>query len=111
MARLSGLHFGKKFVNGQVIMRDDHVDNSDDGGCGDHHEGNDYYCHDENGRFFPTHVTLQSHEDTRAYANVYNYVKEGLGGQAPEKWMADAAKEITAAGEEVNIIEFNIFTL
>ena len=56
----------------------DHVDNSDDGGCGDHHEGNDYYCHDENGRFFPTHVTLQSHEDTRAYANVYNYVKEGL---------------------------------
>ena len=54
---------------------------------------------DEHGRFFPTHVTLQSHEDTRAYANVYSYVKEHLG-QAPEKWMADAAKEITAAGEE-----------
>ena len=81
MARLSGLHFGKKFVNGQVIMRDDHVDNSDDGGCGDHHEGNDYYCHDENGRFFPTHVTLQSHEDTRAYVNVYNYVKERAGAE------------------------------
>ena len=32
-------------------------------------------------------------------------VKEGLG-QAPEKWMADAAKEITAAGEEViHVIE------
>ena len=48
-------------------------------------------------------MTLQSHEDTRAYTNVYNYVKEGLG-QAPEKWMADAAKEITAAGEEVILL-------
>ena len=53
------------------------------------------------GRFFPTHVTLQSHEDTRAYANVYKYVKENLG-QPPKKWMADGAKEITAAGEQVN---------
>ena len=43
MARLSCLHFGQKFVNGQVIMRDDYVDNYDDGGCGDHHEGNDYH--------------------------------------------------------------------
>ena len=50
-------------------------------------------------------MTLQSHEDTRAYANVYNYVKEGLG-QAPEKWMADAAKEITAAGEEVIMLNY-----
>lgn len=51
-------------------------------------------------------MTLQSHEDTRAYSNVYNYVKDGLG-QAPEKWMADAAKEITAAGEEVKLLNYS----
>ena len=84
---------------------DNDVDIYDVGGCGDDHKDNDKHCHDKNGRFFPTHVTLQSHEDTRAYANVYNYVKEGLG-QAPEKWMADAAKEITAAGEEVIMLNY-----
>ena len=47
-------------------------------------------------------MSLQSHEDTRAYANVYNYVKESIG-QEPRKWMADAAKEITAAGEQVQL--------
>ena len=47
-------------------------------------------------------MSLQSHGDTRAYANVYNYVKESIG-QEPNKWMADAAKEITAAGEQVRL--------
>ena len=51
------------------------------------------------GRFFPTHVTLQSHEDTRAYSNVFKYVKKHIG--VPSKRLADAAKEITAAGKEV----------
>ena len=35
-------------------------------------------------------------------SNVYNYVKESIG-QEPRKWMADAAKEITAAGEQVRL--------
>ena len=28
------------------------------------------------GRFFPTHVSLQSDEDTRAYANNFNFVQD-----------------------------------
>lgn len=54
------------------------------------------------GRFFPTHITLQSEEDTRAYANTYTFVKDTLG-EAPRARMADAAKEITAAGEQVSV--------
>ena len=51
------------------------------------------------GRFFPTHVTLQSHEDTRAYSNNFKYVKDLVGN--PSKRLADGAREITAAGREV----------
>ena len=47
-------------------------------------------------------MSQQSREDTKAYANVYNYVKESIG-QEPRKWMADTAKEITAAGEQVRL--------
>jgi len=54
------------------------------------------------GRFFPTHITLQSEEDTRAYENTYTFVKDTLG-EAPKARMADAAKEITAAGEKVSV--------
>ena len=57
-------------------------------------------CSTSTGKFFPTHTTLQSHEDTRAYRNVYNYVKEEVG--TPRFRMGDGAKEITAAGEQVS---------
>ena len=56
-------------------------------------------CSTPTGKFFPTHTTLQSHEDTRAYKNVYNYVKEEVG--TPRLRMGDGAKEITSAGEQV----------
>ena len=55
---------------------------------------------DEHGRFFPTHVTLQSHEDTRAYANVYSYVKEHLGQarrqrlRSGDSWRPDGSSSI-----------------
>ena len=53
------------------------------------------------GRFFPSHVTLQSHEDTKAYTNVYKYVQGQVGN--PAKRLGDGAKEITAAGNEVSV--------
>ena len=57
----------------------------------------------------PCHVTLQSHEDTRVYSNVYKYVKGQVG--TPKYRMADGAKEITKAGEEVGIIISIIITI
>ena len=51
------------------------------------------------GKFFPTHATLQSHDDTRAFVNTFKYVQNKAGN--PSFRMADGAREISKAGEEV----------
>ena len=52
------------------------------------------------GKFFPSHVTLSSHEDHKAWATTHEYVKRVLG-KAPKKQMADGAKDITKSGKQV----------
>ena len=52
------------------------------------------------GQFFPTHVSLSSHEDTSAWMFSYNFVKD-VAGKTPRYRMGDGAKEITKAGLEV----------
>jgi hypothetical protein len=56
-------------------------------------------CSTPTGKFYPTHASLQSHEDTRAFVNTYKYVQNEVGN--PAFRMADGAREITKAGEEV----------
>ena len=60
-------------------------------------------------RFFPTHVSLQSDEDTRAYTHNFKFVQDLVGN--PSKRLADGAKEITAAGKELkrDILPYVIF--
>ena len=53
------------------------------------------------GRFFLTHTTLSTHEDTAAWANIFRMVMMYTDGQAPRFQMADGAWEITNAGREV----------
>ena len=53
------------------------------------------------GKFFPTHLTLASHEDTRSWASTFRWVKEELG-EAPKRIMADGAADITKAAYEVS---------
>ena len=52
------------------------------------------------GKFFPTHVTLSSHEDSQAWASAYSYIKDKLN-VSPKFRMADGASEISKAGREV----------
>ena len=52
------------------------------------------------GKFFPSHVTLSSHEDDKAWATTHEYVKRVLG-KAPKKQMADGAKDISKSGKQV----------
>ena len=54
----------------------------------------------ETGRFFLTHVTLSSHEDT-AYANNYSFVKRILENKIPRFRMGDGAWDITNTGTDV----------
>ena len=51
------------------------------------------------GQFFPTHVSVSSHEDTSAWMFSYNFVKN-VAGKSPRYRMGDGAKEITKAGTE-----------
>ena len=46
------------------------------------------------GQFFPSHVSLGSHEDTSAWMFSYNFVKN-VAGKIPKYRMGDGAKEIT----------------
>ena len=50
------------------------------------------------GKFFATHVSLSSHEDTRAWKSSYKFVEKIA---TPKYSMGDGAQEITNAGEEV----------
>ena len=50
------------------------------------------------GKFFATHVSLSSHEDTRAWKSSYKFVEKIA---TPKYRMGDGAQEITNAGEEV----------
>ena len=50
------------------------------------------------GKFFPSHVLLASHEDTRAWETSYKFVKKIA---IPKYRMGDGAQEITNAGEAV----------
>ena len=50
--------------------------------------------------FFPTHITLVSHEDTWAWACSYRYLKEKLGVH-PKFRMGDGAADLTKAGIQV----------
>ena len=52
------------------------------------------------GQFFPTHVALSSHEDTRAWKFGYEFVIN-IAGKTPRFRMVDSAPEITKAIEEV----------
>ena len=52
------------------------------------------------GQFFPTHVSLSSHEDTDAWKKSYNFVKN-VNGKNPKFRMGDGAWDITKAGNEV----------
>ena len=51
------------------------------------------------GRFFLTHVTLSSHEDTKSWATNFSFVKRVAG--IPRFNMADGAWEISRATKEV----------
>ena len=53
----------------------------------------------DTGRFFFTHVTLSSHEDTRSWATNFRFVKRVAGN--PQFNMADGAWEISKAADEV----------
>ena len=53
------------------------------------------------GRFFLTHTTLSTHEDTAAWATIFRMVLKYTDGQVPRFQMADGAWEITNAGREV----------
>ena len=54
------------------------------------------------GKFFPTHITLASHEDTQSWASTFRWVKAELG-EAPKRIMADGAADITKAAREVRL--------
>ena len=54
----------------------------------------------DTGRFFLTHVTLSSHEDTKAWNTNFSFIKNQIGG-APKFCMADGAWEITNAAKDV----------
>jgi len=51
-------------------------------------------------QFFPKHVALSSHEDTKAWKFGYEFVKN-VAWKTPQFRMGDRAPEITKAGEEV----------
>ena len=61
------------------------------------------------GRFFPTHITLQSEEDTRAYENTYTFVKDTLG-EAPKARMAGAAKKSQLLGKRL-VLDESVLTI
>ena len=54
----------------------------------------------DTGRFFLTHVTLSSHEDTQAWKTNFSFIKNQIGG-CPKFCMADGAWEITNAAKDV----------
>ena len=51
------------------------------------------------GKFFASCVVLSSHEDTRAWSEIYQYVHDL--GVKPAYHMGDGAKAISKAGREV----------
>ena len=55
------------------------------------------------GQFFPTYVSLSSHEDAQAWKVIYEYLKTEIG-ITPKYRMGDGAREITKAGIEVRLI-------
>lgn len=54
------------------------------------------------GQFFPTYVSLSSHEDAQAWKVIYEYLKTEIG-ITPKYRMGDGAREITKAGIEVRL--------
>ena len=54
------------------------------------------------GTFFPTHCAIASHEDTETWKHSYNFISN-IAGRIPKYRMADGAREITRAGEEVKL--------
>ena len=58
---------------------------------------------------FPTHVTLSSHEDHKAWASVFCWVKSELGGENSSRLMADGAADITKAAKLIrNVNVMNV---
>ena len=53
------------------------------------------------GRFFLTHITLSTHEDTPAFESNFRLVFRVMKGEVPRFRMADGAWEITNAGRRV----------
>ena len=51
-------------------------------------------------KFFQTHLSLSSHEDTSAWVRIFAYVKSVIG-ENPRLYLADGAREISNAGRSV----------